>query len=234
MSPELPGWLTIFFVVLVVWAVCGAGFLLKRSGAVQSNGRLLLGIAIWLCIPAAVAASGALANFDTLPPRVPLLFFPMTLLTTWLACSRMGTLVGLGLPLGSIIGVQVFRVPLEFALHELHVFGALPIEMTYSGRNFDILSGLVALLLWAWSKRAPIPRALAWAWAFGGLGLLITIVTLALLSFPAPFGWFEPPNRIVAYWPWVWLPTVHVQVALFGQIVVIRQLWRTRASLANR
>ena len=57
--------------------------------------------------------------------------------------------------------------------------------------------------------------------------LLITIVTIALLSFPKPFGWFDPPNRIVAGWPFIWLPTVHVQLALFGHVVVLRRLWGT-------
>ena len=153
----------------------------------------------------------------------------MAALTLALASTRLGAAVGAGLSLGTIIGVQAFRIPLEVVLHQLYEHGALPVEMTYAGYNFDILSGLGALALWAWSKRAPLPRALVWIWALAGLGLLITIVTLALLSFPKPFGWFEPPNRIVASWPWIWLPAVLVQLALFGHVVVLRQLWATRS-----
>jgi hypothetical protein len=227
MQSDIPLWLTVSFLALVAWAVLATAFLLDASGAVRSRSRLVLGLGLWLAIPAALAASGLLADFDAMPPRVPLLIFPMAALTIVLASMRLGTAAGAGLSLGTIIGVQAFRIPLELVLHQLYTHGALPAEMTYAGRNFDVLSGLAALALWAWSKRAPLPRALVWVWALGGLGLLINIVTLAVLSFPQPFGWYEPPNTIVAHWPWIWLPSVHVQLALFGHVVVLRTLWKT-------
>jgi hypothetical protein len=45
-----------------------------------------------------------------------------------------------------------------------------------------------------------------------------------VLGFPKPFGIFTPQNRIVAYFPWVWLPTFLVQLALFGHLLMFRKL----------
>ena len=104
------------------------------------------------------------------------------------------------------------------------VASALPVEMTYSGLNFDILTGAGALGLLVWSRLGEIPRWALWGWNTVGLGLLITIVTLAILSFPEPFALFTPPNKIVATFPWVLLPCLLVEVALFGHLIVLRAL----------
>ena len=47
---------------------------------------------------------------------------------------------------------------------------------------------------------------------------------IAVMAFPAPFGLFTPQNRIVAYFPWVWLPTFLVQLALAGHLLMFRKL----------
>lgn len=224
---------TLSFLLLVVWAVASSIWALRRSGAVPSGARLGVGGALWLGVPAALAASGLLGRFEVLPPPMLVMMFPLACLTLVLAFGRLGTALGAGLSLAALVGLQIFRFPLELVLHRLYVEGVLPVEMTYAGGNFDILSGLGALALWLWAKRAPVPRSLLWIWAVGGLLLLLNIVTTAVLAFPAPFGWYEPANRIVATWPWVWLPTVHVQLALFGHVVVLRRLWGTRGGEAQ-
>jgi hypothetical protein len=63
-------------------------------------------------------------------------------------------------------------------------------------------------------------------WAFNILGtiLLFTVVTIAILSFPEPFGLFTPANLLVAFYPWVWLPTFLVQLALLAHVLLYRKL----------
>ncbi len=61
-----------------------------------------------------------------------------------------------------------------------------------------------------------------------GLGLLTTIVTIAILSMPTPFRQFDgPPNYFVATVPFVWLPTVMVMAALLGHLLLFGRLART-------
>jgi hypothetical protein len=156
------------------------------------------------------------------------MMLPLGCLTVVLGFGRLGSTLGAGLSMGALVGLQIFRLPLELVLHRLYVEGVLPVEMTYAGRNFDILTGVFALALWLWAKRATIPRPLLWIWAVAGLVLLANIVSIAVAALPQPPGWYEPQNRIVTTWPRGWLPAVHVQLALFGHIVVLRRLWRTR------
>jgi len=219
---------TVCFLLLVVWAVVSALWALQSSGAVESRSRLAVCTALWLGVPAVLAVSGVLARFEARPPPMLAMMFPLACLTVVLALGRVGTAVGTGLSMAALAGLQIFRFPLELVLHRLYVEGVLPVEMTYAGHNFDILTGLSALALWLWAMRAPIPRAVLWAWALGGLVLLATIVGTAILAIPGLFGWYEPPNRVVTSWPFVWLPVVHVQLALFGHLVVLRRLWLSR------
>ena len=130
-----------------------------------------------------------------------------------------------GLPLAVLIGFQSFRFPLELLMHRAATEGVMPAQMSYSGRNFDIVSGIsavvVALLIW----RRAAGRSLAVIWNIAGALLLANILVVALVSTPAlaAFG----PDRLntwVCYPPFVWLPTVFVVLAIAGHLLVARKL----------
>ncbi len=74
------------------------------------------------------------------------------------------------------------------------------------------------------------------AWNLLGLALLINIVTIAVLSTPVPFRRFleDPPNRLPSLFPYVWLPTFLVQVALAGHVLVFRRLRAPQAANGRR
>ena len=135
--------------------------------------------------------------------------------------------MALGLPMAALIGYQAFRVLVELLLHRAYREGLMPVQMSYSGRNFDIVSGITALLLGAWLVIRPtLSRRLVFAWNTLGLALLINILGVALLSAPTPVRVFmnEPANVWITHAPWVWLPTVMVLAALFGHVLVYRRL----------
>jgi hypothetical protein len=46
------------------------------------------------------------------------------------------------LPLWALVGAQAFRLPLELAMDAMYARGVMPVELSYSGRNFDILTGI--------------------------------------------------------------------------------------------
>ena len=76
-------------------------------------------------------------------------------------------------------------------------------------------------------------------WNILGLALLANIVTVAVLSTPTPFRQFTggPPNLLPSTFPFVWLPSFLVQVALGSHLLVFRQLRRRRdepGTLADR
>ena len=185
-------------------------------------------LVLWLLIPAALAETGWLRRFAAMPPPFAVMMIVLALTTTWLAFSAIGTRLVTGLNIGALIGFQMFRVPLEWWLHRVYQEGVIPVQMTYSGRNFDIITGLLAIALLFWARVGRLPRWAIWGFNLLGLALLINIVTIALLSAPLPFRKFmnEPANTFIAYWPYVWLPTFLVQAALFGHLLVFRWLRR--------
>jgi hypothetical protein len=151
------------------------------------------------------------------------------LLTLALAASPLGARLALGLGVAWLVGFQAFRIPVEIVLAMLSHAGAVPVQMTVEGLNFDMLSGVSALLV-AWlAARGRLPAWGLLLWNLLGLGLLLNIVVISALSMPLPFRAFlnAPANTIVAEAPFVWLPTFLVQAALLGHLLVFRRLWRS-------
>lgn len=99
--------------------------------------------------------------------------------------------------------------------------------MTFEGRNFDILSGISApIVAYLVFTKKTLSHNFLLIWNFICLGLLINIVTNALLSAPFPIQKlaFEQPNIAILHFPFSWLPTFVVPVVLLGHLVSIRQL----------
>jgi hypothetical protein len=99
--------------------------------------------------------------------------------------------------------------------------------MTFEGRNFDILSGLTAPVIFYFSFiKKKFHRKIFLIWNFICLGFLINIIANAVLS--APFSFqkfaFDQPNIAILYFPFNWLPSCVVPIVLFSHLVVIRQL----------
>ena len=101
--------------------------------------------------------------------------------------------------------------------------------MSYSGRNFDIITGITALVIALVVRRRP-SRALVLAWNVMGTALLLNIVAIAIASTPRVryFG-DDRLNVFVTYPPFVWLPAVMVLAALAGHLLIFRALALQRA-----
>ena len=102
----------------------------------------------------------------------------------------------------------------------------MPVQMSFSGLNFDILSGLSAIVVALVLLRKPGSLVLVRVWNTAGIILLANILTIALLSAPTPLRVFhnEPANVWITQAPWVWLPSVFVLVAVVGHILVYRRI----------
>ena len=104
----------------------------------------------------------------------------------------------------------------------------MPVQMSYSGRNFDIVTGLTAIIvaLIVTRQGASWSRPLVFAWNTLGVALLANILVVAVLSAPTPIRRFtnEPANVWITQFPWVWLPAVMVLAAIAGHVLVYRRL----------
>ena len=181
------------------------------------------GAAVWMAGTWIVAESGVLRQWDAMPPPFALLVVATLVLAAVMSFSAYGARLARGLPIGLLVAVQGFRLPLELAMHAMYERGIMPVQMSYSGRNFDILTGLSAFVV-AWLARTGRGgRRLVVAWNIMGLTLLVNIVTVAILSTPR-FRYFgdDQLNVWVTYPPFVWLPAVMVLAAFAGHFIIFR------------
>jgi hypothetical protein len=111
-------------------------------------------------------------------------------------------------------------------LWALFVQNQLPVQMTFEGRNFDVLSGLSAPIIAYLIARQKISATGILIWNVVCLGLLLNILGIAILSMPAPLRVFmnEPANTIVASFPVSWLPGFLVPLAYGLHFFSLRQL----------
>ena len=208
--------------VLVMAAVVSVG--LRRASA--GLGVMIGAGLIYLVVPGILAARGLLDRYNPLPAPALLLVLVLTAITLTITLSPIGRRVIAAVGVPALVGFQAFRIPVEWLLHRLYQEGVVPVQMTYAGRNFDIVTGVTAVAVGAWLTRGARSRAVLLGWNILGLALLANIVTIAILSTPVPFRRFldGPPNLLPSVLPYVWLPSFLVQLALAGHVLVFRHL----------
>ncbi|MFN7143787.1 MAG: hypothetical protein ACK4YP_08440, partial [Myxococcota bacterium] len=206
--------------VLFFVAVSVAG----RGGSGRAGRFAAVGTAAWMALAGALAYAGVLADFDARPPPMAFLFLGTFAIGMVVGLSRVGASLARAFPLWALVLVQGFRFPLELLMHEAAAEGTMPDAMTWTGWNYDVLTGLTALVV-APLLFAGAPRALAWAWNVLGILTLAGITVVAFLASPM-VGAFGPDQRNtwVTTFPFVWLPTVLVASAVAGHVIVTRRL----------
>src|SRR3990170_2469968 len=146
------------------------------------------GIVLWLLLQSIISLTGFYTKSYSIPPRFPLLILPPLILIVVLFSTGKGRRFIDSLDIKTLTLLHVIRIPVEVVLYWLFLHKVIPEIMTFEGRNFDILSGLTAPLIYYFGfiKRG-LHRNVILAWNLICLGLLINIVAHAILSAPFPF-----------------------------------------------
>jgi len=206
----------------------------RRSGetglaAARATALMALGGAAWMAVTWAVAARGTFREWNRLPPSLAVLVVLIVIISARLTMGGAGRRLAVFIPLWVLVAVQGFRLPLELAMHRMFERGIMPEQMSYSGRNFDIVTGASALIVAALVATGRGGRGLVAAWNVIGLALLLNIVVVAIVSTPL-FALFGPDrlNVWITYPPFIWLPAVMVLAALTGHLIIFRALGRPR------
>ena len=227
MTPHASNLVRVGIPALALAVVALVGFGVLRVSGPRRATFYALGSATWLAFAAVLGLSGFLAHFEAVPPRLMLLLGPTIGLPLMLGRSRIGTALA-SAPLELLIGFQAFRLPLELVMHQAAREGTMPAQMTYTGLNFDIVTGASAILVAALAAKGLAPRWLLFAWNALGSLLLVTILAIAVLSLPTFAAFGRDPARLntwVAYFPFVWLPAGLVSAAVLGHMLLWRRLW---------
>lgn len=228
----LPGYVSIVFILTTFLTI---GFLLqaaKAAGLHSAPSRILIFLLpLWIFFQAILAVGGFYLKTDTMPPRVMVfgVLPALLLISAYFLFFRPHFIEKL--PLRHLTLLHVVRIPVEIVLYWLFVGGQIPQIMTFEGRNFDILSGLLAPIVYIAAFRGPeVKRWLLVAFNIFGLILLANIVSTAIMALPTPLQQlaFEQPNQAVLYLPYVWLPTIVVPIVLFAHLSSLWKLFSQR------
>lgn len=234
MIEALPSYVSATFLATVFATVLMIGSAVRKAADLSFAAKLsLFLIPFWMLFHAVLAVGGFYQITNSVPPRVvlfgplPALFFIIGLFIF----ARRALIDRISLKTLTIL--HVVRIPVELVLYWLFIGGAVPEAMTFEGMNFDILSGLTApVVYWLAFRKGNVNRSMLIAWNLAALGLLVVIVTIAILAFPSPLQAiaFDQPNRAILYFPYIWLPTVIVPIVLFAHLASLYRLLTNRVA----
>ncbi len=195
--------------------------------AVRNSTITLIIILAWIILQAIIASSGFYTVTNTIPPRFMLLVFPPLLLIISLFFTKGGRRFLDSFDMKTLTLLHIIRVPVELVLLGLFMNKTVPEVMTFEGRNFDILSGLSAPVIYYFVfVKKQLNKKVLLVWNLCCLVLLINIVSIAVLAAPFTFQQlaFDQPNVAIFYFPFVWLPCCVVPIVLLSHLAAIRQL----------
>ena len=194
-------------------------------GAASRSFLVRAAIGVLLVVQYSLAVFGILAEWDRRPQPMLVLMAVCFTSTIALAFSPIGKNMAATIPIAALIGAQSVRLPLELLMHRAVIEGVAPPQMTYSGSNFDIITGVTAIVVALLAAKNATPRWLVVAWNALGSILLLNIIVIAVRSTPMIHAYgVEHMNTWVASAPFVWLPGILVQAALLGHLLLWRRL----------
>ena len=221
--PSVIAFIAIVAAVLALFLVAVAhAYRAETNHRAQIVMRTAAIVVLWLGLLGALVGSGQLGRLPL--NGLPVFFGGVLVLVLAAGISPFGGRLAAGLPLAALVGFQAFRLPLELVLHEWAEQGTIPKAMTWTGQNWDIISGAVALLAAPLANRH---RGAAWTANVIGAALLLNVIRVVILTSPVPFGWnVTPPLMLAFHLPYALIAPVCVGGAILGHILLTRALLR--------
>ncbi len=182
--------------------------------------KFLLLFSSYLIVFCGVVQSGLPIRFFV--PFGPILFLSVLIGALVFALSEYGQKISATNSLALLIGFQGFRFPLELLLHHWVEIGTIPPTMTWSGQNWDIVTGLISLIGIPFVNKS---KWIAWCVQVTGFILLLNVLRVVIMSSPLPFAWpLDNPILLIAYLPYALIGPLFVGVALAWHIITFRKL----------
>jgi len=224
---QLPIYISIVFILITILTIA------LLYNATNYSKPVIITVLLWLALQGAISLTGFYTVTNVMPPRFALLLLPPIILIAIMFFSKKGKQAMDGYNVKQLTLLHIVRIAVELGLYWLYLHKAIPGIMTFEGRNFDILCGLTAPLVYYFGYvKNTLSKSVLIAWNIVCLLLLANIVVMAVLSAPLPiqqFG-FNQPNIALLYFPFIWLPCGIVPVVLFAHMVALRRLLVKKAS----
>lgn len=231
---EIPGYVSIVFILTTFTAVAFLLQSVKAAGLQTVPAKLLLFfMPLWIIFQTILSIGGFYQHTEAFPPRMMVfgVLPAVVLIAVYFIFFRSNFIDRLPLKLLTLL--HVVRVPVELVLYWLFIGKLVPRMMTFAGWNYDIISGILAIIVYAVAFRgSAINKTVLIVFNLVGLVLLANIVTIAILSIPSPMQRFafDQPNQGVLLFPYVFLPTLVVPIVLFCHLAALYKTLRGKTN----
>lgn len=227
---NLPVYVGLVFAGCILAAFGFIYYAVQRAADKNSNTPVIFATAVttWIFIISILTFTGFFHDFDFRPPRLVLAVIPSVLLIILVFAIPSARAFVARMPITTLTYIHIIRVPVEIVLWWLFMHGLVAEAMTFEGVNYDILSGISAPfagLFFVGLKSKSNFAAIAWNVL--ALGLLINIVSRAVLATPYFYDEqvFDQPNLAVFYFPFILLPLFVVPAVLFSHLASLYKLF---------
>lgn len=193
----------------------------------SNNSKIVLAVLItWIFIQSILSLNGFYLKMNTIPPRFMFLVFPPILSIILLATTPKGKLFLNNLNIKWITLIHVVRIPVEIVLYLLFQLKLIPQLMTFEGRNFDILSGITAFIVYYYAIQKGLKKSVLIIWNLIALCMVLNIMVYGFLSSPSLLQQFafEQPNIAVLYFPMNLLPSFVVPIVILCHLASLKKL----------
>ena len=212
------------YVLFSATVVFSAWLFIRATGYSKT---VIVMISAWAILQSVLGLLGFYHQAGSMTTRFPLLVIPPILFLASRFFTKQGKEFIDNLDLKKLTIFHIIRIPVEITLLLLFIHKAIPEAMSFEGRNFDILSGLSAPIIYYFAfVKESLGKTAMIIWNLACMFLLLNVVTNAVLSLPArylQYG-FDQPNIAVGFFPFLLLPALLVPLALFSNGAAIRKL----------
>lgn len=224
MMHKIPTVIVLLFLSVVVLTV----FLFYKMN--KNNKKILLFLFLWGVLHSVLAVNKfyIVTETATFNPFVFILI-PSFSIIFYVAFSKRGKQFYQSRNVFISPVVHVVRIPVELFLHYFALQGLLPKEMTFEGRNFDIVIGISAILILIAFYFFKLPKQLLLLWNYIGLFFVLFILVNGILASPITYKYFHfsQPNEAILYFPFILLPAIIVPIVIYTHLTDIILLTKT-------
>ncbi|HEV8283086.1 MAG TPA: hypothetical protein VGQ09_02185 [Chitinophagaceae bacterium] len=187
----------------------------------SQNSRLFLVIALlWIFIQSFLSLSKHNTLTKSLLPIFPMLAAPPSILAVTLLFTKRGKEFIQTINMKMLMMLHFVRVLIELGLFWLSTYKVVPKLLTFEGRNFDILIGLTAPVIYYFGFVKPkLSKSIILAWNVIGLAFLFNVVLNTVLTIPN-----SDSNFALGYFPFFLLPSLIVPLVMFSHLASIKQI----------
>lgn len=184
----------------------------------SQNSRSFLVIALlWISILSFLSLS---RHNTSLIPIFPLLAAPPSILAVTLLFTKRGKEFIRTINMKTLMTLHFVRVLVESGLFWLSTYKVVPKTLTFEGRNFDILIGLTAPVIYYFGfVKLKLSKSVILAWHVIGLAFLFNVIINTVLTIPD-----SDSNFALGYFPFFLLPSLIVPLVMFSHLASIKQI----------